>query len=533
MPGTGRAIIRRDTIPINKHMKKHLKRIIISAILVFALSCSIALAEDEETMQVQAPAEPVSFELSENTEAPPVTDEPRAIPDDQLPSSEEQAVLPYSEAPESTGEDLSDATGEDLQTDDTDTAEPVTVVPETPASATPADEPAAEEPSAPAQGEESGSGDDPQSGGEPGTGSDPQSGEKPEPVVYEAKIVKRDNSLYYIDPKTGEIRTEAGFITYNGKRYYITKGGRIAVSTTVTLERGRYHAGSKGAILTGVHKWNGMRYYSGTKSGKLKSVRGFVIYNGRKYHVYPSGRIAVSKLFIFNDRKYIAGSTGVILRGVHKWNNHYYYSSVKNGIIRVSQGLVKWNRKYYFVQKGGRIRVNQPFFYKNKPYVSSSTGRCRLLTSIDTGPVTKVARKQDGIMTGVQYWQWYYGTRFVDTDLTPWCGAFVAWCFNAAGQYSRVSGIRAYGNLGYVPSYSRYASANGRWINRSTAKGGDIIVFGSDMHVGIVEYVCNGYVYTIEGNAGPTAAVGCGKPGAVIRRLLKLDDPRIKGILHV
>ena len=506
MPGTGRAIIRRDTIPINKHMKKHLKRIIISSILVFALSCSIALAEDEETMQVQAPAEPVSVELSENTETPPVTDEPEAVPDAQLPSSADRTV-----------EDTSDGAGEVLQTDASDIAEPVAAVPENTAAETPADETSAEEPSVPAPDGESGS----------------EPGDEPEPVVYEAKIIEQDDGLYYIDPETGEIRTEAGFITYNGKRYYITEGGRIAVGTEVTLDDGTYHAGKTGAILTGVHKWDGVRYYSGTTSGRLKSVRGFVMYNGKKYHVYSTGKIAVSKFFIFKDRKYIAGSTGAILKGVNKWKSYYYYSNEKSGIIRASQGLAKWDGKYYFVEKGGRIRVNQPFFYKSKPYVSLSKGWCRLLTNINTGLVTKIARRQVGIMTGVKYWQWYYGTRFVDTDRTPWCGAFIAWCFHAAGQYSRVSGIRKYGNLGYVPSYSRYASANGKWINRSTAKGGDIIVFGNDMHVGIVEYVCNGYVYTIEGNAGPTAAVGCGKPGAVIRRLLKLNDTRIKGILHV
>jgi hypothetical protein len=128
---------------------------------------------------------------------------------------------------------------------------------------------------------------------------------------------------------------------------------------------------------------------------------------------------------------------------------------------------------------------------------------------------------------------WYYKTRFRDTDRTPWCGAFVAWVYNKAGLYKKISVAKRYGPLGYVPSYSRFADKYKKWINKKNARPGDIIVFGRNMQVGLVEGVYGNYIVTIEGNAGPTAAIGCGKPGAVVRKIYKLNSGKIKGVICV
>ena len=122
---------------------------------------------------------------------------------------------------------------------------------------------------------------------------------------------------------------------------------------------------------------------------------------------------------------------------------------------------------------------------------------------------------------------------FLDTDRTPWCGAFVAWVYNKAGMYNKISVAKRYGPLGYVPVYSRFADRNNKWIKREKARAGDIIVFGRNRHVGLVEGVYGRYIVTIEGNAGPTAVFGCGKPGAVVRKIYKLNDKDIKGVIRV
>ena len=186
------------------------------------------------------------------------------------------------------------------------------------------------------------------------------------------------------------------------------------------------------------------------------------------------------------------------------------------------------------MKKGGKIVTNAGFAVKNIPYAADKAGVIKVLPvpGGDGSPVIDVAKAQVGIMTGKTYWVWYYKTKFKNTDRTPWCGAFVAWCYNAAGMYDKVTVAKKYGPLGYVPSYSRYADKNGKWVKKSEAKGGDIIIFGRNMHVGLVEGVVGDYIITIEGNAGPTAAIGSGKPGAVVRNAYRIDYKKIKGIIR-
>jgi hypothetical protein len=286
-----------------------------------------------------------------------------------------------------------------------------------------------------------------------------------------SNIIKKGSKYYYLDPDTGKIRKKAGFVTDNGKRYYIKKGGKIVTKKTFKVKK----------------------------------------------------------------KKYRAGKNGVIKTGVYKWSKKYYYSKPSTGEWVRSEKIVTWEGNKYYIQKGGVIKLNGVFAYKNQPYTSDSLGRLTLIPIPDTGdnPVVAVAKEQVGIMTGKTYWVWYFKTRFINTDRTPWCGAFVAWVYNEAGLYDKISVAKKFGNLGYVPSYSRYADKYDKWVKKSTARAGDIIVFGRNRHVGLVEGMSNGYIITIEGNAGPTAVFGCGKPGAVVRKIYSVKNTDIKGVIRV
>lgn len=277
----------------------------------------------------------------------------------------------------------------------------------------------------------------------------------------------------------------------------------------------------------------GKYYYYKYASGKIRRKAGFVTVDGNRYYVRKGGKIRTSKTFKVKKKYYRANKYGIIKTGVYKWKGHYYYSSA-SGVLRKSAGFITWNGNRYYVKKGGKIVVNAGFAVKNIPYAADALGRTTVLPipDGDESPVIDIAKAQVGIMTGKTYWVWYYKTRFRDTDRTPWCGAFVAWCYNAAGLYDKISVAKKFGPLGYVPSYSRYANKYGKWINKSEAKGGDIIIFGSNMHVGLVEGVIGDYIITIEGNAGPTAAIGSKKPGAVVRNAYKLNYKKIKGIIR-
>jgi cell wall-associated NlpC family hydrolase len=108
---------------------------------------------------------------------------------------------------------------------------------------------------------------------------------------------------------------------------------------------------------------------------------------------------------------------------------------------------------------------------------------------------------------GQPYWSWYGFDHRVD-----WCAIFVSWCANECG----------YIDAGVIPKFagcvqgSHWFKNRGQWQDRSyTPNPGDLIFFDWDNpggfsgpqdsvpdHVGIVERVENGRVYTIEGNSG-------------------------------
>ena len=115
--------------------------------------------------------------------------------------------------------------------------------------------------------------------------------------------------------------------------------------------------------------------------------------------------------------------------------------------------------------------------------------------------IVEVARSQIGNVGGEPYWSWYGFTERVE-----WCACFVSWCADQCG----------YIDAGSVPKFAgcingvEWFKDRGQWIGNSFEPSPGMIIFfdwddedgqdGNADHVGIVEKVENGRVYTIEGN---------------------------------
>ena len=120
--------------------------------------------------------------------------------------------------------------------------------------------------------------------------------------------------------------------------------------------------------------------------------------------------------------------------------------------------------------------------------------------------IVTVALSQVGNVGGQPYWSWYGFNSRVE-----WCACFVSWCANECG----------YIDAGVIPKFAgcvwgvEWFRDRGLWQDNSyEPRPGDIIFFdwdnkgssgpqdGESDHVGIVEQVENGTVYTVEGNSG-------------------------------
>ena len=133
---------------------------------------------------------------------------------------------------------------------------------------------------------------------------------------------------------------------------------------------------------------------------------------------------------------------------------------------------------------------------------------CAVLYGIGTGDgeIVTVALSQIGNVGGAPYWSWYGFNSRVE-----WCACFASWCANECG----------YIDAGVIPKFAgcvwgvEWFRDRGLWQDNSyEPRPGDIIFFdwdnkgssgpqdGESDHVGIVEKVENGTVYTVEGNSG-------------------------------
>lgn len=116
---------------------------------------------------------------------------------------------------------------------------------------------------------------------------------------------------------------------------------------------------------------------------------------------------------------------------------------------------------------------------------------------VGTGGILTVAKTQIGNIGGKPYWIWYgFNVR------VEWCAIFVSWCANESGELNIT-----------VPKFARvedgiaWYKQNNKWQSRDhKPNSGDLIFFdwnndNDPDHVGIVDRLENGYIYTVEGNS--------------------------------
>lgn len=126
----------------------------------------------------------------------------------------------------------------------------------------------------------------------------------------------------------------------------------------------------------------------------------------------------------------------------------------------------------------------------------------RIPTGTGSQAIVQVALTQEG-NGGDTYWSWY---GFAQRE--EWCACFVSWCADQCG----------YIESGVIPRFSlcsagmEWFESRGQFMDGSYVPASGVLVFfdwkndGSIDHVGIVESVVDGTIYTIEGNSGDKVA---------------------------
>ena len=144
--------------------------------------------------------------------------------------------------------------------------------------------------------------------------------------------------------------------------------------------------------------------------------------------------------------------------------------------------------------------------YGDKAYVSHVLRYYpvgRLFMGEGNAAMVAVAQSQIGNVGGEPYWRWWGLDYRVE-----WCAIFVSWVADQCGYLD--SGVLP--KMEGVRPYVDWFIERGQWQGRDYEPSpGDIIFFdwesdGLADHVGIVESVEDGLIYTIEGNTGDVCA---------------------------
>lgn len=337
-------------------------------------------------------------------------------------------------------------------------------------------------------------------------------------------VFKYGSKYYYAD-SDGAIASKAGVVSFKKKYYYVNKNGSVAMNGLITAGSKKYMANADGTLKTGFFEDSGTKYYAG-KKGEIVTKEGFLVVDGGTYYIQKGGAIFWGHTFTKNGKTYKAYASGKLGTGLFKYGSSYYYAD-GTGAVKTTAGLITVSGKKYYVKKGGKIAVSTTITTGGTTYKADSKGVLTAQKSTTGTELMKIAQKEVGTKTGKKYWEAYFGTKFRNGDSTPWCGTFVTWCFKKAGLYSLIKDIEDYGNLGYVPSYSAYANKKKIWVSANKAKAGDIIIFGSSSHVGLVKSVSGNVITTIEGNTGST------RNGEVKQKTYSLTNSWIKGVMRV
>ena len=282
-------------------------------------------------------------------------------------------------------------------------------------------------------------------------------------------------------------------IALNNTNYEYT-GTPLGPGLTVTDSKGRVLERDKDYTL----KYNGERIYPGKYSVTVTLMGNYRGSATASYTIGPPGvndsslKISIgSQDVTLSWNKVTTQTTGYQIQYSTNSNFSNAKSITISSVSSTSQTIngLDFSTKYYVRIRTYKTAGKETYYSNWSKSVSATTHR---------NPIVDVAESQLGYSGGKKFWTWAGYSKRV-----AWCNIFVTWCADQCGFYKS----------GAVPLFQQpqdtleWYQARRLFKKRGsyTPKPGDLIFFnwGTNhaQHIGIVERVENGNVYTIEGNS--------------------------------
>ncbi len=194
--------------------------------------------------------------------------------------------------------------------------------------------------------------------------------------LYRGTFDFRGNK-YHANSKTGEIKFGEGWIEDDGEKYYSMSDGRIYYNQFIKFGTTYYYMGEDGSVQKGIINVGGDLYYANFETGIVQKNAGWIQYNGKRYYAQVGGILFQNQIITFGEVWYYMGSDGSVQTGIIDVNGNLYYADSKTGIIQKHAGWIKEAGKEYYAQTNGILFRNQMIKFDTTYYYMGIDGRYR------------------------------------------------------------------------------------------------------------------------------------------------------------
>ena len=176
---------------------------------------------------------------------------------------------------------------------------------------------------------------------------------------YVKGIYEINKVIYYFDPTTGALKKEAGWRTWNGKRYFNNSEGIAYRNQFISFGPRRFYMGADGSVQTGIYRTADGSLYYADNSGELVQKAQWISLNSKRYFSNADGKLYMNQFISFGPHRFYMSYDGSVSTGIFAVNDGSLYHADASGEIVQKAQWINLNGKRYFSNADGKLYMNQ------------------------------------------------------------------------------------------------------------------------------------------------------------------------------
>ena len=176
---------------------------------------------------------------------------------------------------------------------------------------------------------------------------------------YVKGIYEINKVIYYFDPTTGALKKEAGWRTWNDKRYFTNAEGIAYRNQFISFGPRRFYMGADGSVQTGIYRTADGSLYYADNSGELVQKAQWISLNSKRYFSNADGKLYMNQFISFGPHRFYMSYDGSVSTGIFATNDGNLYHADASGEIVQKAQWINLNGKRYFSNADGKLYMNQ------------------------------------------------------------------------------------------------------------------------------------------------------------------------------